>query len=173
MSERELACTAVSAHNVHEDKHAGWVQEKGTGAICFGKCTGYIKKVGQDKTGLGRWSWILLGGANGFNTRIISAYNPCKNKNVNSGTTYQQQRHYFITKPKDLTCPLILFRRDLVKQLQKWREAGDKIILFMDHNKHIIEGNLGKALADRDGLDLQLAVLQHTGNSPGATFFRG
>jgi hypothetical protein len=60
-----------------------------------------------------------------------------------------------------------------VKQLQKWREAGDKIILFMDHNKHIIEGNLGKALADRDGLDLQLAVLQHTGNSPGATFFRG
>ena len=112
--------------------------------------------------GLRRWSWILLGGANGFNTRIISAYNPCKNKNVNSGTTYQQQRHYFITKRKDLTCPLILFRCDLVKQLQKWREAGDKIILFMDHNEHVIEGNLGKALADRDGLDLWEAVLQHT-----------
>jgi hypothetical protein len=26
------------------------------------------------------------------------AYNPCKNKNVNSGTTYQQQQGYFITK---------------------------------------------------------------------------
>jgi hypothetical protein len=43
----------------------------------------------------------------------------------------------------------------------------------MDHDKHVIEGNLGKALADRDGLDLREAALQHTGNSPGATFFRG
>jgi hypothetical protein len=43
----------------------------------------------------------------------------------------------------------------------------------MDHNKHVIKGNLGKALADRDGLDLREAVLQQTGNSPGSTFFRG
>jgi hypothetical protein len=42
----------------------------------------------------------------------------------------------------------------------------------MDHNKHVIKGNLGKALPDKDGLDLQEAVLQHTGNSPGATFFK-
>ncbi len=45
--------------------------------------------------------------------------------------------------------------------------------LFMDHNEHIIEGNLGKALADRDRLDLRLAVLQHMDNSPRATLFRG
>ena len=43
----------------------------------------------------------------------------------------------------------------------------------MDHNKHVIDGAIGKALADRDGLDLQEAILQHTGRSPGATFFRG
>jgi hypothetical protein len=43
----------------------------------------------------------------------------------------------------------------------------------MDHNEHVIQGNLGKALADRDGLDLWEADLQHTGDSPGATFFRG
>jgi hypothetical protein len=159
--------------DVHKDKHAGRVQAGGTGTICFDKCTGYIRKVGRDETGLGRWSWILMGGANGINTRIIMAYNPCKNKNANSGTMYQQQRHYYFTKRKDLTCPLILFRRDLVKQLQKWRAAGDKIILFMDHNKHAIEGNLGKALADRDGLDMQETIVQHTGKSPGATFFRG
>ncbi len=56
MFQRELVCMVVSAHNVHEDKHASRVQEGGTGAICFGECTGYIKKVGQDETGLGRWS---------------------------------------------------------------------------------------------------------------------
>jgi hypothetical protein len=110
MFQCKLACMAVSAHNVHEAKVAGRVQEGGTGTICFCKSTGYIKKTGQDSEGLGRWSWILLGGTNGHNTRVITAYNPCKNKNVNLGTTYQQQRRYFITKKKDLTCPLVVFR---------------------------------------------------------------
>jgi hypothetical protein len=72
MFQRESACTAVSAHNVHKDKHAGQVQEGGTGIICFGECTGYIKKVGQEEAGLRRWSWILMGGTTGRNTRIIT-----------------------------------------------------------------------------------------------------
>ncbi len=85
-----------------------------------------------------------MGGMNGHNTRIITAYNPCKNKSVNSGTSYQQQRRYFITRKKDLTCPLVLFRRDLIKQLKEWQTAGDKIILFMDHNKYVTKGALEK-----------------------------
>jgi hypothetical protein len=100
MFQRELACRAVAAHNVHEGKHAERVQEGGTGIICFGDATGYVKKVGRNDEGLGRWSWILLGGAEGHNMRIITAYNPCKNKNVNSGTSYQQQRQYFITEKR-------------------------------------------------------------------------
>jgi hypothetical protein len=43
----------------------------------------------------------------------------------------------------------------------------------MDHNKHVINGPLGKELADKEGLDLHEAIVQHTGTSPGATFFRG
>jgi hypothetical protein len=86
---------------------------------------------------------------------------------------YQQQRGYFISRKKDLTCPLIPFRRDLIKQLQQWQEAGEKIILFMDHNEHVTKGALGKALGEREGLDLQEAIIHHTGKSPGATFFRG
>ncbi len=45
MFQRKLACTAVLAHNVHEAKYAGRVQEGGTGTICFGESTGYIKKT--------------------------------------------------------------------------------------------------------------------------------
>ncbi len=48
MFQREISCVAVSAHNVHEAKYAGRVQEGGTGMICFGKSTGYITKTGQD-----------------------------------------------------------------------------------------------------------------------------
>jgi hypothetical protein len=82
MFQWELACTAIAiaAHNVHKGKHAGRVQEGGTGSICFGDATGYVKKVGRDDEGLGGWCWILLGGADGHNTKIITAYNPCKNK---------------------------------------------------------------------------------------------
>jgi hypothetical protein len=56
MFQRELACTAVSAHNIHESKVTGRVQEGGTGTICFGKTMVYIKKTGQDSKGLGQWS---------------------------------------------------------------------------------------------------------------------
>jgi hypothetical protein len=173
MFQRELACPALAAHNVHEGKTAGRVQEGGTGSICFGEATGYVKKTGRDSEGLGRWCWILFSGAHGHKTRVVTAYNPCKNKNVNSGTTYQQQRRYFITKRKDLTCPNILFRQHLTKQIKEWRAEGDRIILFLDHNEHVTNGPLGRSLADKDGLDLQEAVLQHTGSSPGATYFRG
>ncbi len=173
MFQRELVCTAVSAHNVHEAKSAGRVQEGGTATICFRDLVGYIKKTGQDKEGLSRWCWILLGGNNGHQTIIVTAYNPCKNKIVNSGTTYQQQQRYFIKRKKDLTCPLVLFWHDLIKQIKKWQESGVRIILLMDHNKHVTNGLLGKQLGDKNGLALQEAIVQHTGTSPGATFFCG
>jgi hypothetical protein len=107
MFQRKLACTAVSAHNVYEVKVAGRVQEGGIGTICFGESTRYIRKTVRGNKGLGRWSWILFCGTNGHNMWVIMVYNPCRNKNVNLGTTYQQQQQYFITKKKDLTCPLI------------------------------------------------------------------
>jgi hypothetical protein len=53
MFQQELACTAIAAHNVHEGKHAGRAQEGGTGNICFGDATGYVKKVGCNDKGLG------------------------------------------------------------------------------------------------------------------------
>jgi hypothetical protein len=114
-----------------------------------------------------------MGGNNGHQTRIITAYNPCKNKIVNLGTTYRQQRRYFITRKKDLTCPIALFQRDLIKQITKWQDLGDRIILFMDHNKHVTKGPLGKELGDKNGLDLREANVQHMGASPGAKFFCG
>jgi hypothetical protein len=113
-----------------------------------------------------------MGRANEHNTRIITVFNTCKNKNVNLSTLYQQQHCYFTTKKKDLICPLILFRRHLIKQLQQWQAAGEKIVLFMGHNEHVINRAIGKALVDRDGLDLQETILRHTGRSSGATFFR-
>jgi hypothetical protein len=44
MFQREIACTAVVAHNIHESKHAGRVQEGGTGTISFGDARGISGK---------------------------------------------------------------------------------------------------------------------------------
>jgi hypothetical protein len=136
----------------------------------LGDATGYIKTVVKDEEGLGHWCWILYGGLDGHNTCLITAYNPCKNKNVNSGTLYQQQRRYFIMKKKDLTCPLTLFRQHLTAAIRKWRAAGERIVLFMDHNDHVYDGALGKVLSDTEGLNLSKVILKHTGWRTGATF---
>ncbi len=173
MFQWETACTAIATHNTHEGQHAGQVQEGRTGAVCFGDATGYIKKVGKDEEGLNHWCWILFGELDGHNTRLITAYNPCKKKNVNSGTSYQQQRRYFNMKNKDLTCPLTLFRQHFTTAIRKWRAAGERIVLFMDHNKHVCNSALGKAISNREGLNISKVILKYTGSQTGATFFHG
>jgi hypothetical protein len=43
----------------------------------------------------------------------------------------------------------------------------------MDHNEHVYNRALGKALSDSNSLNFQEVILQHTGAKTGATFFRG
>jgi hypothetical protein len=103
MFQCKVACRAVVANNVHQN--VGRVQEGGTGIVSFSKSTGFITKMGRDPYGLGRWCWTLYGGSEEHNTRVVVAYNACKNSKKDSRTTYQQQQQYCITKKKDLTCP--------------------------------------------------------------------
>jgi len=43
---------------------------------------------------------------------------------------------YYIIKEKDRTCPQTTFQENLLKQLTKWREAGDRLIVCMDMKEH-------------------------------------
>jgi hypothetical protein len=51
MFQWEVACQAVTGHNVHHGLSK--VQEGSTGMVAFGNTTGYISKVGNDPYGLG------------------------------------------------------------------------------------------------------------------------
>lgn len=75
---RREFCSMVS-HNKLEGKEpaAGKVQRGGTVTILRGELTAYVKDSGVDPSGLGRWSWYLLQGKEGFSTRVITAYTPC------------------------------------------------------------------------------------------------
>ena len=43
----------------------------------------------------------------------------------------------------------------------------------MDHNEHVMEGHLEKALANKEGLNLSKAINLHAGASSGTTIFQG
>ena len=78
------------------------------------KLAPWVKDSGVDPSGLGRWSWYLLEGTEGHQTRVISAYAPCGSTASNSATYYQQQARYI--KIKGLkTNPNKMFRKDLLR----------------------------------------------------------
>jgi hypothetical protein len=75
--QREVACKAIAAHNVHH--RVSRVQEGGTGMVAFGNTTGYITKVGRDPYGLDQWCWTVYGDSKGHRTRGIVVCYACKN----------------------------------------------------------------------------------------------
>ena len=87
--------------------------------------------------------------------------------------SYQQQRRYFIQKERNRTCPRKRFREDLIEQLSKWKENGDRLIVCTDPNEHTYEKSIGKTPAKVDGLGMKEAISIFTGKKLGATFFRG
>ena len=109
----------------------------------------------------------------GVRTRIVCGYNPCGSGKLNSGTTYQQHRRFWVTQRKDLTCPRKRFHDDLVAQLKKWREEGDRLVVCLDANEDIYKKSLGKSLTKSDGLRMSEVVGDFMGKKIGPTFFRG
>ena len=112
-------------------------------------------------------------GSEGIVTRIVCGYNPCRSPRKAKRSTYQQHRRYFTMVESDQTCPRTRFREDFIKQLEQWREAGDRLIVCMDANENIYRKQIGKFLTNEEGLAMKEVVGDFTGQKLGATFFRG
>ena len=168
----EAAIHSIVAHNVHEN--VGKIQQGGTSLILFGRLTQQIDRneSGKDPSGLGRWTVMTLQG-DGVRTRVVCGYNPCGNNKLNSSTSYQQQRRFLVTIRNDLTCPRKKFHDDLVAQLKKWRDEGDRLVVCLDANENIYRKSIGRSLTDMDGLNMSEVVGDFTGKKLGPTFFRG
>ena len=118
----ETDIRAIAAHNANEN--VGRVQEGVTEMLAFGNLMDQFDGdgSGRDELGLGCWTFMTFAGSDGVVTYVVCGYNTTANNKVESGTTYQQHRRFYIDKRKDLTCPRKLFVNDLVKQLETWRE---------------------------------------------------
>ncbi len=168
----EATAQSIVAHNVHAN--IGWVQQGGTSLPLFGRLTEQLdhNESGKDDTGLDRWTVMTLQG-DGIWTRLVCGYNPWGNAKLNSGTSYQQHRRFLVTQQRDLTCPRKRFHDNLMIQLNKWREEGDRLVVCLDANEDIYKKSIGKSLTKQDGLNMSEVVGDFTGKKIGPTFFRG
>ena len=85
---------SVVSQNKNEGKDTGNKQRGGTSKIIKDSLAAYVKKLGTDHTGLGRWSWYLLEGEPGHFTYVITAYAPCGNKDSGDSTYFKQSERY-------------------------------------------------------------------------------
>lgn len=86
---------------------------------------------------------------------------------------YQQARQYFITKEKNLTCLRTRFKQDLTRQLKKWRQDGDQLLVALDANEDIYQKTMGSLLMEQAGLDVREVMGKFTRFHLGPTYFCG
>jgi hypothetical protein len=94
--------------------------------------------------GPGRWnSWIIQADPS-HRTRMVVAYQVGQAQQRGLSTIYQQHVHYI--QAHGLTCILReLFQEDILSVISRWIEHGDRILIFIDMNEHILMGHLAKA----------------------------
>jgi hypothetical protein len=103
--------------------------------------------TGQDTSGLGRWAWVRLQGKAGRTICTITAYRPCKSVG-GSGTVWEQHRRYFGHKyPNQIVNPRDRFLSDLKTKMNKWKASGDLLILGMDANEDVRDGDVSRLMS--------------------------
>jgi hypothetical protein len=93
---------------------------------------------------------------------VVQGYGvlPCRSQEF--GSVDQQQLRYIQLNGFSGISPRELFESDLIWQLQMWRAAGERIILMMDINCHVLRGRLSRALT-HESIGLHKITKDHLG----------
>lgn len=139
-----LQAKSRTSHNTHEKISVH--QQGGVGTIVLGELMAYYKQGANDFRNLGRWTSFLLQSIQGHRTRIVQAYAVRPQRSEQFGSVYQQHLRYLQLNGFGSVHPRDLFDSDLLWQLRIWLALGDRIILMMDCNSHVLTGRLGREL---------------------------
>ncbi len=94
---------------------------------------------------------------------MVVAYQVGQARQRGLRTIYQQHVRYI--QAHGLTCtPRELFQEDILSAISCWIEHGDRTLIFIDMNEHILTGHLAKAF-QRLGL-LEATHLNWKGSKP-------
>jgi hypothetical protein len=77
------------------------LQAGGVAVITTNSLTPRCESSGGDDTGLGRWAWTRIEGADNIHTRLVSVYHPCEPTSPGPGTVYEQHRRFFGDEDSD------------------------------------------------------------------------
>ena len=157
-----------TAHNKHEN--IAHHQPGGTATFACRELAKYAKERTKDHRGLGRWCSTLFYADPNHKFRLVSAYNVGRQKPRGDSTIFQQQVRYI--QNHDLPhSPSRLFIIDFVAQLQAWQRQGNRLLIFIDMNEHILRGHLAKYML-KMGLMEATHTRWGTTNEP-HTYFQG
>ena len=171
--EADVEMRSVSAFNKTENPFSEWMPG-GAAIVATNTVLPYAGKSGVDWRGLGRWAWYVLEAEGGHRTRVVSVYNIGGHKSDGLSTVYQQHLRYLQLNNMLDTTPRELMKRDLIKQLKTWVDQGDRIVLTMDANEHVLRGPLCKALVDpENGLKMREVSHEAWGKTPPNTYIDG
>eukprot|EP00956_Cyclotella_meneghiniana_P013588 scaffold19721_cov38-Cyclotella_meneghiniana.AAC.6 len=147
--ELEKDSQSATAHNSHLSERIGVHQMGGVGQIIRGELLGFHKRksLSKDFRNLGRWVSTVFSGCQGHTTRVIQAYRVRSVRSREMGSMEQQHIRY-MQKNGLHGNPTDMFDSDLLNQLQVWRANGERLILMMDANEHVLTGKLCRRLSD-------------------------
>jgi hypothetical protein len=153
--------TSMFAHNTLEPGLSTKLQYGGAGIVATSEVRHRMTSRGKDPSDMGRWVWMRMQGKEGHYVRFITAYRPCLSGGTSS--VFQQQSRALTTNCN----PRTVLLEDLTAAMIKWKALGDHIILGMDANEDVCQGEIRKFLAP---LGLREIILElHHDLSPPAT----
>ena len=116
--------------------------------MLFCRLSTFVKEVGADYTGLGRWVWIVVGEGE-HRTRFVTAYQPNSHSHPRGSrkrtgmTVWEQHQRYFMKKG-EIRSPRTLWFLPLTQLLTKWWANKENVVLMTDVNENIYTGRLAK-----------------------------
>jgi hypothetical protein len=107
-----------------------------------------------------------------YKTRVVQAYAVGAVRSKQWGLVYQQHVPYIQLEGLGSISGRELFESDLLWQLQVWHALGNRLIVMMDINCHVLTGKLARELT-KAPLELREATKDHFGKLCGHTHSRG
>jgi hypothetical protein len=121
-------------------------QPGGIALIACKELKQYIQDSRGDFRKLGRWNSWLIGIDPEHRTRMVVSYQVATSTNKTAhNTIFLQHRRYCQHNGINLT-PRQLFQQDFMTCVDSWIANGERLIIFMDFNEHVLSGKLPQLL---------------------------
>ena len=142
----ELGLETRSSVSYNEHENIRLHQQGGVGMILLGDILPFYKPGSKDFRRLGRWDSSILSGKQDHVTRVVHAYAVLPRASEETGSVDQQHLRYIQSELVEDISPRDLFESDFIWQLQWWRSKGERLIVMMDANSHVLTGRLCRAM---------------------------